>query len=708
MTPVVLSAAGTSLVVDVAGPGTPRVVHWGADVGELGRRAAAELLKAGALAGPGRSTGPLTVPLLPVESDGWMGRPALSGHRDGAVCHPRLTLSGPVRVVRDPAGGGALTAELADPAAGIEVTGELWLSAQGVLRMRHTVRNAAPGRWTLDGALCLLPVPAAAAEVLDTTGHWARERAPQRIAFGHGLVAHENRRGKTGFDGPPLYVAGTPGFGFRHGEVWGAHVGWSGNHQYVAQRLPELDGVLGGGELVLPGEIRLAAGESYATPWVYFVHSAAGLDGLAGRMHAFLRARPEHPRSPRPLTLNTWEAVYFDHSLDRLTALADRAAAIGVERFVLDDGWFQGRRDDSAGLGDWYVDPEVWPDGLGPLVTHVRRLGMRFGLWVEPEMVNPDSRLARAHPDWVLAAPGRTPAPVRNQQVLDVARPEVFDYLLGRLDALVADYEIDYLKWDHNRHLVEAVHDGAAGVHAQTAAAYRLVDELRRRHPDLEIESCAGGGGRVDLGVLARTDRIWTSDNNDPYERQQIQRWTWQLVPPELTGCHVGPPVSHTNGRATRLRFRCLTALFGHAGIEWDITTCTAEELAELADWVGAYRRLRGLLHAGRTVRADHPDPAAYLYGVVAADGGHAVFAYAQLASSAAFGPVRLRLPGLTPDARYTVALCPELPPPVQRGVPWRPDLTLTGAALAAHGVAAPMLTPGDGYVLELHREETS
>ena len=692
--PVVLSAGNVSLVLDVDGPSLPRVLHWGARVAD---------------APPGDGAGPLhrelAVPLLPAQFDGWMGRPGVAGHRDGAGCHLRLEITEPVQVSSDPAGGGELTATARDEQAGVEVRSELVLSRQGVVRMRHTLRNTGPGTWSLDGILCLLPVGPEATEALDMTGHSRRERAPQRSAFGFTTVIHESRRGRTGFDSPPLFIVGSRGFGFRHGEVWGVHVGWSGNHVHLAQRQPERDALLGGGELLLPGEVRLAPGETYQTPWVYFAYSPAGLDGLSEAMYAWLRDRPGHPRTPRPVTLNTWEAVYFDHRLDRLVALADRAAAIGVERFVLDDGWFLGRRDDTAGLGDWYVDPEVWPDGLHPLVDHVRRLGMQFGLWVEPEMVNPDSRLAREHPDWVLAAPGRWPRPHRHQQVLDVARPEAFEYLLERLDALVTEYRPDYLKWDHNRDLVEAVHDGAAGVHAQTRAVYRLIDELRRRHPHLEIESCSSGGGRVDLGILARTDRIWVSDSNDPMERQEIQRWTGLLVPPELCGYHVGPPVAHTNKRATSLRFRCVTALFGHAGIEWDITECTDEELDELAAWIRAYRRLRGLLHSGRPVRVDHPDPSAYVYGVVAQDSSHAVFTYAQLASSASSGPVRWRLPGLDPDARYTVTLCPELPEPEwSRHAPWRPDYTATGAALAAYGVAAPLLNPADAYVLELRR----
>jgi alpha-galactosidase len=202
--------------------------------------------------------------------------------------------------------------------------------------------------------------------------------------------------------------------------------------------------------------------------------------------------------------------VYFGHDLERLTRLAERAAQVGVERFVVDDGWFGSRRDDSSGLGDWYVSREVWPQGLRPLADRVRALGMDFGLWFEPEMVNPDSDLVRAHPDWVLGPRARLS---RRQRVLDVANPAAHAYLLERISTLVDEIGIAYIKWDHNRDLHEAqgTTTGTAGVHAQTAAVYRLLDELRARHPGLEIESCSSGGARADLGVLARTDRVWTS-----------------------------------------------------------------------------------------------------------------------------------------------------------------------------------------------------
>jgi alpha-galactosidase len=419
--------------------------------------------------------------------------------------------------------------------------------------------------------------------------------------------------------------------------------------------------------------------------------------------------------------LNTWEAVYFDHDLDTLTVLAEQAATIGVERFVLDDGWFGSRRNDSSGLGDWYVSDTVWPGGLRPLAEVVRGLGMEFGLWVEPEMVNPDSELARAHPDWLLAPsprPGhgvdedRLPRPWRRQMVLDVGRPDAYAYLLERLSSLIDEIGVSYFKWDHNRDLLESLHpgpDGArvAGVREQTLALYALLDELRARHPGLEIESCASGGARVDLGILERTDRVWASDTNDALERQSIQRWTGLLLPPDLVGCHVGPPVAHTTHRAASLAFRCITALFGHAGIEWDITTCTPDESAALASWAALYKQLRGLLHTGDVVRADHPDPGAWLHGVVSADRREAVFGYVRLVTSPDATPGRLRLPGLDPALDYEVVRRDEAGTALggyARPLPWwsRGRTVAGGGVLGRIGLPAPLLNPEEAVLLHL------
>ncbi len=371
------------------------------------------------------------------------------------------------------------------------------------------------------------------------------------------------------------------------------------------------------------------------------------------------------------MVLNVWEAVYFDHRLPVLLELAEAAAGLGVERYVLDDGWFRGRRNDHAGLGDWYVDEDLWPDGLTPLIDAVTGHGMEFGLWVEPEMINEDSDLARAHPDWI-AGPARRRAPAgtaaggprpagrlperwRHQQVLDLVNPEAWQYIFDRLDALLRENSIAYLKWDQNRDLTEMGHAGRPSVHAQTRAVYRLLDELRKAHPGVEIESCSSGGARVDLGILEHTDRIWASDCNDALERQTIQRWTGMVVPPELVGSHIGPTTSHTTARTHDLSFRAITAMFGHFGLEWDVRNLADSERAELAGAIALFKEYRPLLHSGRMVRADEPDPSLRLHGVVSHDGGEALFALVSMATSFAEVPGRIGLPGLLPDAVYRV-----------------------------------------------------
>ncbi|WDZ83567.1 alpha-galactosidase [Micromonospora cathayae] len=729
MTLVHLRRARTSLVLDARGPGLPRVVYWGTDLGPLSAADLPALVDATvAPLVPSSFDVPAVLSLLPEAGAGWSGRPGLAGHRAGSAwttafqltavdVHDADTVPGasPGRPHPEPGqdpgpgdGWARVTVRAADPDGALTLTVEIELDPAGLLRMRHRLRNDGDRPYDLHGLTPVLPVPAVATELLDLTGRWCRERVPQRHPWPMGTWVREGRHGRTGHDATLLLVAGTPGFGFRHGEVWAVHTAWSGDHVTYAERLPTGAAVLGGGELLVPGEIRLAPGAEYATPLLYAVHSTDGLDGISDVLHTHLRARPEHPRTPRPVTLNVWEAVYFDHDLGRLRALADRAAEVGVERFVLDDGWFRGRRHDRAGLGDWSVDPDVWPDGLGPLVDHVRGHGMQFGLWVEPEMVSPDSDLYRAHPDWVLRPTDRLPLPWRHQQVLDLAHPDAYAHLLSRLDALLTGHPgIAYLKWDHNRDLTEAGHRGRPGVHAQTVAVYRLLDELRARHPGVEIESCSSGGGRVDLEILRRTDRVWPSDCNDALERVAIQRWTGLLLPPELIGAHIGPHRSHSTGRVHDLAFRAVTAIFGHHGIEWDISAVSAGERAELAAWVAAHKRLRPLLHSGRVVRVDHPDPAVEAHGVVAGDRSRAVYAISQLGTSVAQVPGPVRLPGLAPGRRYAVRPAAGVPQPavLQVTAPgWLAagGVTLTGRVLGAVGVQLPALRPEQALLLEV------
>ncbi|WP_166998882.1 alpha-galactosidase [Paramicrobacterium fandaimingii] len=690
-----LRAGGVSLVVDIAHGAMPSIVHWGSDLGPLSDLELRELIVATAPRRDNSVDVPVRVGVVPEASSGWLGAPGLQGHRsDGTAWSPKFSET------EHEVQGATLISRGHDDQAGLDLAVELELTASGLLRARADVVNAGESEYFVDRLVVTFPVAPVASEILDQTGRWSKERIPQRRDITVGTHLRESRRGRTGADAATVLIAGERGFSFQNGEVWGLHVGWSGNHVSYVERHNNGLTLLGGGELLLPGEVALGAGEQYSTPWVYGAHGI-GLDEQAQRFHSYLRSRKQHPSSVRPVTLNVWEAVYFDHRLDTLLELAQRASDVGIERYVLDDGWFRHRRRDNAGLGDWFVDEDVWPDGLAPLVDRVRELGMQFGLWFEPEMVNLDSDLARAHPDWILQTGGRLPPEARTQQVLNVAIPEAYEYLLDRISRLVDEYSIDYIKWDHNRDLIEpgaAQRGGAAGTHEQTHAVYQLLRELKRRHPDLEIESCSSGGARVDLGILEVTDRVWASDCIDPLERQQIQRWTAQLLPPELVGCHISGPRSHTTSRTHDLSFRATTALFGHFGVEWNIAEASERERAELAEWILLHKRFRHLIHTGRVVRPDVPDDEVTVSGVIAADGSEALFDIAMLGRPASWPPSAVRLPGLDPTRQYRVmAVGPDAPTAADGATPaWqRPDgIVLSGRVLGRVGIQIPPLKP--------------
>jgi alpha-galactosidase len=707
-------AAGVSLVIGLDGP-VPAVLHWGADLGELTR----EGLDALALAAEVEVTdnGPDTprrLTLLPVERDMWSGTPAISGHLAGRRSSPRPVLAAK-RVT-----GNTLEADFTDEITGLELTLTVELTPQGLVRVRHRVRRPehdADGEQPFDlaGLTALLPLPPRATELLDFTGRWSRERQPQRLPLADGSHHRHVRRGKPGADSPYVTLAGTTGFGNRRGEVWGFHLAWSGDSHWRVERSPEGAGaasaVIGGGEALRPGEVRLLPGEEYVSPDALFAWSGRGLDGISERFHAFLRARPSHPARPRPVLVNTWEAVYFDHDLARLTALVDKAAEVGAERFVLDDGWFLGRRDDTTSLGDWQVDPRVWPGGLGALADHVREKGLEFGLWFEPEMISLDSRVAREHPEWILApSQGEGPA-MRQQFVLDLTDGAAFGYLRDAISGLVSAYDVAYLKWDHNRELHEAVsrtHGDGVAVSAQTRATYRLMDELRERHPGLEIESCSSGGGRVDLGILARTDRVWASDCIDPVERIMTDRWTTLLLPPELVGVHVGSSPAHTTSRRTDTVTRLAGALLGHTGVEWDLTSRDADELAALTAFIAYQKSIRELIATGTVVNADLDDPAVTLRGVVGGD--RAVYVWARTTTSPAVLSGQVPFPGLDPDRDYTVRVVSDFGLPAFAGrsrSPWfraalDGGIVLPGAALTRAGLPLPTLVAQQALVFEL------
>jgi alpha-galactosidase len=709
-----LRRGGTSVVLRLDPEVLPCVLHWGADLGDVRSSELDGLLLAARLP---ESDSVMyrqeAVSILPQHSTGWLGRPGLLGSRDGTawsvafdhVTH-RVDEAGTDAWPDGPGDAARLVSSGTDQACGLRVTTELRLLASGLVALRATVTNEGADRYEVNHLEPALPVPDAAQELLDMTGAHAHERVPQRHRFQAGQWMREAWGGRPGHDSATVLCAGTPGFGFRRGTVWGVHLGWSGNQVLSAECHTAGWRLLRGGERLLPGEGTIGPGTSYSSPWLYGSWGH-GLDEFSARFHEYLRARPQHPTSPRPVVLNTWEAVYFDHDLPKLLELAEAAAALGVERFVLDDGWFHARRDDTAGLGDWHVDEDVWPDGLNPLVDRVHALGMEFGLWVEPEMVNLDSDLARAHPDWVLQTEHGPGLPARHQHVLDLANPEAFAHVVDRISGLVKQYGVGYLKWDHNRPLVDAGHapTGRPSVHAQTAATYRMMAELKERHDGLEIESCCAGGGRLDLGIMEYADRVWVSDCIDAHELHRLLRWTGLTLPRELLGTHVGAPMDHTTGRRLSLDFRAGSALFGHFGVEWDLTAAGSGELDQLRRWIDLYKQERTLLHTGTVVNADLDVPGLELTGVVARDRGEALYRLAALEHTVTTPPGRVQLPGLDPDRLYLVtsAATPhvaELGVGVRPTVPWaREGVRMTGRLLDQVGVQAPAL-PVDALVL--------
>ena len=675
------------------------VLYWGKKLGAIDK-AAAESIRA-ARTKPAFHGGLDVAPgnlILREHARGWIGHPALRGHRGGVNASNSFAVTSAVQKDQ------SMVAVFTDAIAGIEIEMTYTLTASDILLMDAKVTNTAEGDYFLDHFLYWLPLAEQADEVLDFYGHWTKERQPQRRSIDYGVITREGFEGRSGHDYTITQVALNHNTGFRHGEAWSLAMAWSGNNIHHVERLIDGHKSIGAGEYLLPGEVILKKGESYAAPRAVATFSDRGLDGLTNNHYSWIRSRSNHITKvrPRPLTLNMWEAVYFNHNEEGIRKMVDKAAEIGVERVVLDDGWFGSRRNDRAGLGDWVVSKDAWPNGLASIIKYINDKGIEFGLWFEGEMVNRDSDLYRAHPDWILQEPGRIPVEGRWQQVLDLTKEGAYNHVLNQVDAVLSEYNIAYIKWDHNRHLTDPISDGRPVVRKQTEAIYRMFDELKKRHPGLEIESCSSGGGRIDLGMIEHADRFWTSDQNDPLERQQIQRWTGLVIPPEFLGTHVGPTVGHQMHRTHSVSFRALNALFGHAGIEWNINEADAQETETLKAYINFYKKHRDLLHSGTVVRSDEIIGDAQLYGTVALDKKEAIFTYMQLTSADNFGPLVTTFDGLDKETMYQVTVVEELSASdfIQKKAPgWWPALTLTGDQLAHIGLQLPVLKPETGLL---------
>ena len=691
----ILSAPTSSLLIEVVN-GALVIRHWGAPLlGEIHDIAAASR---SSIANSSWDE-PQFPGLMRESARGFLGRPALSGHRNGSAWSTKF------EVTDFHHHNNHCAVTLRDFHAELEVAIIFDLDNFGVLTQSAVLKNIGENDYVVNEFIHWLPLPQEATQTLDFAGRWSHERQPQRRDIQTGTWVRESREGRSGHNFSIADIALTAHTSFQSGSAWATSIAWSGNSHYLVERGFDGQQSIGAGELLLPGEVVLAPQESYEAPALIAVYSSQGLDGISSAFHSHLRARDTHPKRPRPLTLNMWEALYFDHDENKVKALVDVAAEVGVERVVLDDGWFHSRRNDRAGLGDWVIDPAVWPHGLTPIIEYINGKGIEFGLWFEGEMVNPDSDLYRAHPEWILHEGDRIPPLWRHQLVLDLGHEGAYNHVLEQTSAVLSAHNIVYIKWDHNRTLVDAGHLGHAGVRRQTQAIYRLFAELKKLHPGLEIESCASGGARIDLGVIDYVDRFWTSDNNDALERQTIQRWTSQVIPPELLGTHIGPTRGHQTGRTLELSMRAVTALFGHAGIEWNITEATPDERKHLATWAAYYKENRALLHSGKSIRVDYPDEHGYLHGVSAKDAKKSIFAYVQLTPTGAIHPAALKFPGLDATATYSVkAVYPAGKPRFMLISPpeWMQGITMSGSALSTIGVTTPILAPANAFLIEI------
>lgn len=568
-----------------------------------------------------------------------------------------------------------------DPATGI-ITCQTTLNAT---RPVHLHWLAAP----------VLPGPQQSDEMIDISGRWCGEFQLSRTAWAPGMRYRENRTGRTGHEHFPGLIVPCRGATNTQGEAYAFHYGWSGGHKMIAEELQDGRRQIQWGHAA---RMETEAATQFKSAPLYVAYSDKGMNGCAVAFQRHLRDRivtwPK-PSALRPVHYNCWEAVYFDHKLPVLKDIATRAAALGAERFVLDDGWFGNRDDDTRSLSDWTVDPRKYPDGLTPLIEHVHQSGMTFGLWFEPEMINEDSDIHRARPDWALGSEDQTLG--RQQKALNMALPEVRDFLFDRMAAILRDNDIDYIKWDHNR--VLPMPDAA-----QTRGSYALIDRLRAEFPLVEIETCASGGGRIDFGILERTQRVWLSDSNDALERLRIQHDAALFLPLSVTGSHVGPRHCHTSGRTLDITFRAWVAAQRHMGFEMDPRELDTREAAVLKEVTSWWKHHREWLQLADILRLDSADPAVIAEQQLAREKDRFVVFAGKAATSAQIVPRPLRLTALDPDAQYRISLINrDSAPRLSRGnVLLKSDsMDLSGTYLMRHGLTLPWSFPERMWVIE-------
>ena len=513
-------------------------------------------------------------------------------------------------------------------------------------------------------SLCL-DLPDADYEWIQFSGSWARERFPVKRPLAVGTTSVESLRGHSSHQQNPFVILKRPAADENHGEVIGFSLVYSGNFLASAQvdNYHTARVLLG----IHPDWFswKLESGRSFQTPEAVMVWSDAGLNGMSQVYHSLYRsrlARGVWRDKVRPILINNWEATYFDLREEKLLKIAAKAKECGVELFVMDDGWFGSRRNDRAGLGDWVAAKEIFPEGIGALAQKVEDLGMKFGIWIEPEMVNPDSDLYRAHPDWILHIPDRARSLCRHQCVLDFSRPEVVDCIYGMLREMIGNAKISYIKWDMNRSITECYSTALPAdrqgevFHRHILGVYSLYERLISDFPHILFESCAGGGARFDAGMLYYAPQAWTSDDTDAVERLKIQYGTSYGYPIVSMGSHVSAVPNHQLGRITPLKTRAEVAYFGTYGYELDLNRLTEEEISQVCEYTEFMKEHRELIQFGTFYRLQSPfeeNEAGWM--VVSRDRKEALVGYYRILARVNAPFTRLILQGLDPDSCYLV-----------------------------------------------------
>ena len=678
--------AWNSMLLSVGGGGALVLDHWGGDGGALG----------------GDGYLPHTPWNRPSQAHFLDGVPlAYSVYGDPAFKEPGLVVVRPdgsavarLAFVEDRLEGDALRLVFEDAVSGLVVEHTFVVHpGHGVVVRDVRVENRGAEPLRVERiASAVLGLPPGRYEAWTLNGRWGDEYQLTRRELAPGKVVVDSRRGFTSHEANPWFALSQVG---DDRSVWFGALAWSGNWSIVVESERNDAVHVVAGVNPFDSEWYLEPGESFRTPSLVCGYADDGVDGAARLMHRYQRdlvLPARHRATPPPVHYNTWLATSFDVEVGHQIRLAERAAELGVELFVVDDGWFVGRDDDHGGLGDWVVDPAKFPRGLGELVDAVHGLGMKFGIWLEPEMVNPDSDLFRAHPDWVLHLPDRETTLSRNQLVLNFGREEVREGVFGAVRELLSQHRIDFVKWDHNRPYTEVGWPQAPVERRREVwvrhvrGVYEVMGRVRAEFPDLMVETCAGGGGRVDLGVLGLADMAQVSDNTDPSDRLRMQYGFSRAYAPRAMVGWVADAPEPTTGRVSPLEFRFHVAMQGVVGISGDILGWGEEERARAARLIAEYKRVRATVQGGDQYWLVPPgsvsgEPCAVQY--VSPDRGEVVVFVYQVRGVAGEGPRRIRLRGLVAERRY------------------RRDgdgVVTTGAALMAVGVSsafAPPVAPG-------------